>query len=244
MDSTTNLLQNGTEINVSIKIVTDNTSNGFNLKDGSFVHKLPKEATLEKIRDTLMRRRDEGPSSLHMGSNCFFLDRNRNQILPANEPNNKLDEILQTLNNEKILYIRQTTDYDWTQLIIKCEYGFTFDEDNIYIKDAPESAFKINVNKVQTNKLNKLSEDEEECKHNLEAFCKRNLIFGGNILANSLWLSTSLGLTNETSKQMFAILKNLLSVLVKGGKRQQLPFKSLVFHQLKNLLKLLKMHWL
>ncbi|KAF0449752.1 hypothetical protein F8M41_002395 [Gigaspora margarita] len=204
MDNTTNLLQDSTEISVSIKIVTDNTLNGFNLKDGSFVHKLFKEATLEKIRDTLMRRRDEGPSALHMGSNCFFLDKHHNQILPANESHTKLDEILQTLNKEKILYIRQTTDYDWTQLIIKCEHGFTFDEDNVFIKDASESAFKININKVQTKyKLNNHSEDEEECKHNFEAFCKRNLILGGNVLASSLWLSTSLGLSNETSKQMF-----------------------------------------
>ncbi|CAG8446166.1 28260_t:CDS:2 [Dentiscutata erythropus] len=177
MDNAINLLQDSIEISVSIKTVTGNTSNGFNLKDGSFVHKLPKEATLEKIRDTLMRRRGE-------------------------------DEILQPSDSETILYIRQTTDYDWTQLIMKCEHGFTFDEDNIFIKDASESAFKISVNKIQRKYLlNNHSEDEKECEHNLEAFCKRNLILGGNVLASSLWLSTSLGLSHEVSKQMFSHLE-------------------------------------
>ncbi|CAG8561547.1 10604_t:CDS:2, partial [Dentiscutata heterogama] len=116
-------------------------------------------------------------------------------------------EILQPSDNETILYIRQTKVYDWTQLIMKCEHGFTFDEDNISIKDASESAFKINVNKIRKYLLNNHSEEEKECKHNLEAFCKRNLILGGNVLASSLWLSTPLGLSHEVSKQMLSHLE-------------------------------------
>ncbi|CAG8611521.1 33082_t:CDS:1 [Racocetra persica] len=198
MSHATNLSKNNTEINFSIKIVT---SNSFDLKDGSFAFNLPREVTLEEIRDNLMRRKD----ALHMGSNCYFLDKNYNRISPNDESNTKLCEILKLLNNETILYIIQTTEYDWTQLIMKCEYGFTFDEDNKFIKDATKSAFKINVNEIQKLDLvNKYFEEEKECNHKLEAFCERNLISGGSFSAKSLWLSISLGLSQEYSKQMLS----------------------------------------
>ncbi|CAG8528989.1 17765_t:CDS:2 [Racocetra fulgida] len=198
MNNATNLPQNNTEINISIKIVA---SNSLDLKDGPFAFNLPREVTLEKIRDNLMRRRD----ALHMGSNCYFLDKKNNQIPPASESSTKLYEILQTNNNEPILYIIQKTKYDWTQLIMKCEYGFTFDENNKFIKDASESAFKINVNEIQKLDLvNKYFEEEKECNHKLEAFCERNLISGGSVSAKSLWLSISFGLSQECSKQMLS----------------------------------------
>ncbi|KAF0556236.1 hypothetical protein F8M41_015997 [Gigaspora margarita] len=77
-----------------------------------------------------------------------------------------LDEVLQIIDNQNVLYIKRTSKMDWSNLIDMCEYGYIIESDNI--KRASNKSFEIkrdNLNYRLLNSVNNESKIHESTVH-------------------------------------------------------------------------------
>ncbi|CAG8561225.1 5570_t:CDS:2 [Acaulospora morrowiae] len=150
------------------------------------------------VRTKLEGRKNMRPSDLQMGSNCYFLKKDA-QISQNDEHNIYISEIIEENKDGFLLYIKQTTDFDYTQL--KNEQGFTFNNDGSIIS-ATEKGIKIDIGQINPpNPLNDSKTRTYICKHTCNSLCKRSFIYDANISTVIKWFSLSLGHSRNASSE-------------------------------------------
>ncbi|CAG8505063.1 46500_t:CDS:2 [Gigaspora margarita] len=196
---------NGAKIRITI-IILDYTANSGGNIVGHFTYVLYEKEKLSIVRAKLEKERNEDSNELHMGSNCYFLNRDKIQISKREEDSLDLSQII---NDARELNIKRTNDLDWTLLIEKFDRGFISTNDNT-IAYAQFPAFKIDVSKIKTKSRNDsiYSNIIIECKNDFEVLCKSNFILDAQISAKLPWLSIFLGLSQRASKEKLTSFEN------------------------------------
>ncbi|CAG8460628.1 11415_t:CDS:2 [Acaulospora morrowiae] len=168
-----------------------------NIIERHYLRSLENE-NLNIVRAKLEGRKNTGPSDLQMGSNCYFLRKDA-QISQNDEHNIYISEIIEENKDGFLLNIKQTTDFDYTQL--KNEKGFAFKNDGSIIS-ATEKGIKIDIGQI--NPPNSLSDSKTRtyiCKDTCDRSCKRSFICDANISTVIEWFSVSLGLSRNASSE-------------------------------------------
>ncbi|CAG8475754.1 23997_t:CDS:2 [Gigaspora margarita] len=188
------------ELSVTINIV--DKTNEKNNDDLEFVKILPKEATLDNIRDILEKSSDEAHK---MKSNYYFLNKDGSDIVREDESKRKLLEILNITDKKATLKITKTSNIDWFE---KSTNGFNFKDFKDFtvfsIEKTPNKVFNIhNKEKMTPEPVRQASDENVEDTHTQDLSYKSNLIFDGNISTVLLpWISFSLGCSVKDLDQM------------------------------------------
>ncbi|RIB23664.1 hypothetical protein C2G38_809081 [Gigaspora rosea] len=173
------------------------------IKSKNHYRLFPQKIKLDEVRTMLLKNDHDNDNDPNIGSNCRFLyfSKNKAEIRPIDEPNLSLLEVVEKKNDGiHYLYTTRNAEFDLTQLGV--EKGFRINKDGSVISTS-DKAFKINLDEIMIEKINKKIERVHECKHETAAECKRSLIFDAKLSAPSEWVSVSTGLSHEISNQTF-----------------------------------------
>ncbi|CAG8648377.1 12129_t:CDS:2 [Gigaspora margarita] len=184
------ILANGNTLHISTLQESEVTI--YSNDEKSFCMKLHEGSYLSEIRRTY--EVISPAKGLYIGSNCYFLDQDKNIILKNNEGEKILSEILKIGNSLNSLHIFRENEPDWIKLADQCEYGFSIEDASV--KQVRNRVFKF-TKKETVDNIKHYERKTLECKNKFEELCYRNFITFGNATSILPWASIFFGHDKE-----------------------------------------------